>query len=173
MTLCSDNVRSRFAQRQTWVQPSHTVSHPPESSRRHDFVVVMATTAHNYLTKLPWDEVQEMKVGFSLSLSLFPYVSCVIMCKTLSSVGGPRQTTSALCKPRRHSCALEVTISLRRRCEAHFSHPLSAGASSTGCNGCNSVMSQILILPFMNREEFCLSFTMNVLNYPPFLWGEK
>lgn len=39
----------------------HTVTHTRLSSPQHDFVVVMATTAHSYLTDLPWDEVKEMK----------------------------------------------------------------------------------------------------------------
>lgn len=120
-------MRSWLSQRQTWVQPSHTVPHPLSSSQRHDFVVVMATTAHSYLTNLPWDKLKEMKervfLFFFLSVIVHDYVRIIVNCGwSLTEKQG------ALCKPHCHSYALEVKISLCRRCEVHFSHLLSAGA---------------------------------------------
>lgn len=53
VNLCSDNVGSRFLLRQTWDQPSHTVTHLASRSLPHDFAVVMATAVHSYLTDLP------------------------------------------------------------------------------------------------------------------------
>lgn len=79
VTLCSDNVRSWFSLRQTWGQPSHTVTHPLSSSQQHDFGVVMETAAHSYLTDLPWDKVKEMKEkGFFVFVC--NYVQIIVNC---------------------------------------------------------------------------------------------
>lgn len=119
VTLCSDNVRSWFSLRQTWGQPSHTVTHPLLSRQQHDFVVVMATAAHSYLTDLPWDNVKEMKEkGF--------FCVCAWLCanhwqRWVVLDRRQRRYVSAA------SYAPEVKMSLCRRCEGGYSHLLLAG----------------------------------------------
>lgn len=63
------------------VQPSHTMTHPLLSSRQHDFVVVMATTAVSYLTNLPWDKVDEMKEKGLFSMYVYVWL-CANCCQT-------------------------------------------------------------------------------------------
>lgn len=153
----SDNVRSWFSLRQTWGQPSHTVTHPLLSSQPHDFDVVMATAAHSYLTDLPWDKGKEMKEQGFLCF-------CMIMWKSLSTVGVPLIDDSGIMWALL-SYALEVKISLRGRCGEHYSHLLLAWGQSSECSTISGIHKMTLWSDWRN-----CSFS-EVLRYEPNPYG--